>query len=360
MKKKVVAIALTALMAVALAACGGKSDEASSAAASSAAASSAAASSAASEAAPAADGQTYQVGIINCNDVYPYYQAEIDGMVKMADELKESEGVTFEFTRLDSQDDVNREMGNVETLISQGVDAILLINISEQDGDACVKAASEAGIPTVVVSRKVSENCDPLFMNVTDYAQTKAGAEWFLENVVGGEGVICEIQGNLGNANVTMRHDSLEEALADYPNITLADSQTAEFDAAKAGNIAADMISANPDLKAFYVHNDDMASGVISSVEAAGKTGEIAVYGIDGEPQALKRIKEGTQTATLGVPIALEGARSVYYLYQALIGNDYPEKIETEMIPIDSSNIDEYSETLWSDIHFADYDVVVD
>ena len=45
--------------------------------------------------------------------------------------------------------------------------------------------------------------------------------------------------------------------------------------------LAEDIITANPDLEAFFCINDPSALGAAAAIKAANKTGEIGVYSID-------------------------------------------------------------------------------
>lgn len=263
---------------------------------------------------------------------------------------------SIELMILDSQDDINKEAANIETCITKGVDMILLISVGTEDGANCVRKANEAGVPIIAVSREVTSE-KPLMNIVTGYDNTYAAIDELIDNVVV-EGTVVEIAGKSGEANVIIRGDALREAIDGNENVTLIDSADCQWDQLTAANTAADMISKYPDLTAFYCHNDDMAAGVIQAVEDAGKTGEIMVIAMDGQPAALSNIAAGKQTATMGVPVALEGARCVYYAHQYLTGNDVPEYIETEIIPVTKDNVETYS-NLWGDINFADYPIDV-
>ena len=294
----------------------------------------------------------FLLGVINCNSVYTYYQAEIAGMQQEAEEIG-----GIELMILDSQDDINKEAANIETCITKGVDMILLISVGAEDGANCVRKANEAGVPIIAVSREVSSE-QPLMNIVTGYQNTYAAIDDLIDNVVV-EGTVVEISGKSGEANVIIRGGALREAIDGNDKVTLLDSADCQWDQLTAANTAADMISKYPDLTAFYCHNDDMATGVIQAVEDAGKTGEIMVIAMDGQPSALSSIAAGKQTATMGVPIALEGARCVYYAHQYLTGNEVPAYIETEIIPVTKDNVATYSD-LWGDIHFENYPIAVD
>ena len=61
-----------------------------------------------------------------------------------------------------------------------------------------------------------------------DMAIGKATASALFE-AIGGEGQVAELQGLLGDDSATNRHAAFEEALKDYPDIEVVDSQTASW-----------------------------------------------------------------------------------------------------------------------------------
>ena len=159
----------------------------------------------------------FLLGVINCNSVYTYYQAEIAGMQQEAEEIG-----GIELMILDSQDDINKEAANIETCITKGVDMILLISVGAEDGANCVRKANEAGVPIIAVSREVSSE-QPLMNIVTGYQNTYAAIDELIDNVVV-EGTVVEIAGKSGEANVIIRGGALREAIDGNDKVTLLDS----------------------------------------------------------------------------------------------------------------------------------------
>jgi ribose transport system substrate-binding protein len=61
---------------------------------------------------------------------------------------------------------------------------------------------------------------------------------------------------------------------------------------------AEDVLAAYPDLTVIYAANDEIALGAAQAVDAAGKTGQIVITGLNGVPQAIKAVKDGTLSFT--------------------------------------------------------------
>ena len=89
-----------------------------------------------------------------------------------------------------------------------------------------------------------------------------------------------------------------------------------------------------------YAHNDGMALGAVSALEAAGRLGDVKVVGIDGEEAAYQAIKAGKMAATFTYHfVAPEG---MMYAWDIAQGKSLPEKIVLPTAQIDASNVDKF------------------
>ena len=53
------------------------------------------------------------------------------------------------------------------------------------------------------------------------------------------------------------------------------------------------ILQAQPEIDAVYTHDDDMAEGVVSAIENAGREDEMFLTGAGGSTAAMERIQEG-------------------------------------------------------------------
>src|SRR5260370_11160746 len=77
-------------------------------------------------------------------------------------------------------------------------------------------------------------------------------------------------------------------------------SQSGDFARDKGRQVAETLLQAHPDATIVYAHNDEMALGAISAIEAAGKVPnkDILVVSIDGEKDAIQAIIDGKMCAS--------------------------------------------------------------
>ena len=69
--------------------------------------------------------------------------------------------------------------------------------------------------------------------------------------------------------------------------------QTAEWDNAKGQAVTENIITANPNLKAIFASNDNMAMGAIEALKSAKMLDKVMVVGFDGNPEAAEAILKG-------------------------------------------------------------------
>ena len=99
---------------------------------------------------------------------------------------------------------------------------------------------------------------------------------------------------------MTARRASTTTIKAKAPGMVILASQSGDFDRDKGRQVAETLLQAHPDATIVYAHNDEMALGAITAIEAAGKVPgkDILVVSIDGEKDAVQAIIDGKLGAT--------------------------------------------------------------
>jgi ABC-type sugar transport system substrate-binding protein len=151
------------------------------------------------------------------------------------------------------------------------------------------------------------------------------------------------IEGDPGSSNALNRGKGFKEGLTKHPNLNLVASQTAKWDTNQAQTVATAMLTANPDIKAFYSQNDTMAFGVQAAVDAKGLTGQVIIVGTDGIPQAKKQIADGAMTATVSERPTTEGAAGVQTALWLLDGKQVPGWVDVPAFIVDKNNVANYT-----------------
>ena len=163
---------------------------------------------------------------------------------------------------------------------------------------------------------------------------------------MGGRGKLLFIQGFPGITSDRLRTGGMMKALKEYPDIELLGSLAGNWNRIDARRAMEDLMTRFPEFDAVYCNNDDMAIGVLTAIEEAGKK-RVPIVGTDAVPEFMQRIKEGRLLASCAIHPCWSGAYQVARAYD--IANGWVPSIPERMMfygfdVIDEQNIDVYYE----------------
>ena len=283
--------------------------------------------------------EQYTIGVSLASPVIPLYVGMAEGMRDKAEEL----GVELSFT--DANEDPVQQLDDVEDLIVQGVDGIL---ISPIDAEAAIPAYENARASEITIM-SIARNTDP---EVEDsFIGSPWGqfgtqiAEWTCERA-DGEGQVAMVKGPAGASFVV----DMEKGYKDYmssecPGMEIVfEANSDELTPDQGLAIGQDALTANPNLKAIYANNDDLADGAIKALEEQGGVGDVIVTGFDGTAGAVENIRKGDQAMTIALRPYQWGQLGLETMVDALNGEEVPPLVEISTQLIDDENVKEITE----------------
>jgi ribose transport system substrate-binding protein len=123
--------------------------------------------------------------------------------------------------------------------------------------------------------------------------------------------------------------------------LTIIASQPAYWNRTKAYELALTIIKIVPKLTAIAVANDDMALGVVRAVQEAGATGKVIVVGVDGIPDAVEAVKQGSLAGTVAQYPDAMAYLAIETMVKKLSGEVVPAKIDSPIKLITKDNLPE-------------------
>jgi D-xylose transport system substrate-binding protein len=215
-----------------------------------------------------------------------------------------------------------------DSMINEGVDVLMIVNLDSESGAACLKKATDAGIVSIDYDRLTlggGASYYVSFDNVEVGRLMGQGLQQCLEDAGKSKANIAYINGDPTDNNAALFKEGYVEALKpmiDSGDYTLVGDQTGEWDADKAAD-AFDGIYTSNDGKIDGVvsANDTMAGGIVARLKANGLAGKVPVTGQDASVEGLQRVLAGTQCMTVYKNTALE-AKAASDLAIALIDQD--------------------------------------
>lgn len=207
----------------------------------------------------------------------------------------------------DGQQKQANQIMAIRTFIQQEVDYIVLAPVTETGWDTVLQEAKDAGIPVIVVDRKVDVLDETLFtcwVGSDFELEAKKAAEW-LNRYVTDQGIapedihIVNIQGTIGASAQIGRTKGLEDA-ARKNGWDLIAEMTGEFTQAKGKEVMESLLKKYDNINVVYCENDNEAFGAIEAIKSAGRSvgsdilnGEIMVISFDGvNKQAIQYVRE--------------------------------------------------------------------
>jgi ribose transport system substrate-binding protein len=188
--------------------------------------------------------------------------------------------------------DVSTQANQVDSLINQGVNAIIIVPIQADSLGPQVASAKAKNIPLVAVNAALNNKDVAGNVQPDDVA---AGAQemQMMADKLGGKGNIVVLQGPLGQSGEIDRTKGIEQVLAKYPGIKVLAKDTANWKRDEAVNKVKNWISGfGPAIDAVVSENDDMGLGALQALKESGRTG-VPIVGIDGIEDGLNAVKSG-------------------------------------------------------------------
>ena len=150
-------------------------------------------------------------------------------------------GVIDEVVVVNRNGGPTEQIADLESLISQGVDAIVLNPTDREALNPVIEEAIAQGIVVVAVDQAVTAEGAYVVTN-DQVAYGRVGAEWLFEQM-GGSGKVVEMRGIDGVPADTDRHQGFMEALASYPDIEVVAETFTGWDPSQGAAQALELIT---------------------------------------------------------------------------------------------------------------------
>lgn len=250
----------------------------------------------------------------------PFFVNLSDGAKAKAKELNVNLDV------VNASDDTAKQSNDIEDLISKKVQVIIVNPVDSDAVAPAVKDAIKANIPVIALDRVVNGVEVTSQIASDNVAGAKLAAEYLLSLV--GEGAkVAELIGVPG-ASATIDRGKGFHLIADG-NLSVVASQSANFNRAEGLSVMENILQANPDIKAVFAHNDEMALGALEAIQAANK--DIIVIGFDATDDAKSAIKQGLMKASVAQQPELMGSMAVENAVKIIKGENIEKIIPVEV-----------------------------
>lgn len=248
--------------------------------------------------------------------------------------------------------DIEGQITKCEDMITKGVDALILTANDSKGVATAVEAAHDNDVKFVTVDTEIMNVWGD---DVVEYMPNYIGVDHTLMayemakqifDSIGGEGNVIILRGVDAASSSQERTAGFEKAIAEYPNITLVESQSANFDQETAQTTMGDILQAQKDVDVVLCCNDLMAVGAVNALKennfTVGGEDGVIVAGIDGNVIALESIAAGEIYASAYDWSILQGYYAVQQAVALVKGEEVPAETWTPDTIITADNVAEF------------------
>lgn len=237
-----------------------------------------------------------------------------------------------------AKDNNLHQIEDIKYFIHKKVD-LLIVAPNEADAiTPVIEQAFDAGIPVVLVDRKIRSNKYTAYVGANNYEIGKQVGNYII-NRLHGKGNIIEITGLHGSTPAVERHKGMMKSLKNAPEIKIIASADAGWFKDKAENLLDSILAHHTDIDLVFAQNDRMAIGAFQAAAAQGREKDILFVGIDavaGKGFGIESVAGGEMDATFIYPTG--GDNVVQTAMAILQGKPYDKEINLSTALVDKSN----------------------
>jgi ribose transport system substrate-binding protein len=276
----------------------------------------------------------------------PYFVAQVKTIEK---EVKKR-GMKFIYT--DAQDDIMKQIANVEDLLARGIDLLILNPLDPSALVPATKMATKAGVPVIIVDSSIDPEAD--FVTTIQSNNLRNGelvGEWLVKQMDGRRIKAAVMSGAQGNPVGKERRQGVFRGIIEQQ---LRSEGETRFDLLVQGwgnwtyegglKAMEDILVAHPDINVLISEQDAMALGAMQAIRERGKQDDvIIVSAADGQKEAFEMIMQGAYGATgLNDPDLISETAVNVAIRILSKETNFPKVIYTPPACISADNVAEY------------------
>lgn len=234
-------------------------------------------------------GDVYKVAYANVNDLFPY-------TVKLRDYLKlYAEEAGMEFFSSHAENDLNKQVDQVENYLLQGVNAMIVMPCDPDGIVPMVDKCWEQGVPFCTVAGNTTGKS--IHVGSLNYEAGLMQADYMAE-VLPENGKVLYLHADPINQEYVDRRNGFLTLFEKRPDLELLSEQNCKSRTDLGMSVTETWIQAYPQFDGIVCQNDDSALGAVEALKAANRLEGVYVVGLDGSDPALESIVAGELAAT--------------------------------------------------------------
>ncbi|MEI8200620.1 MAG: substrate-binding domain-containing protein [Eubacteriales bacterium] len=292
-------------------------------------------------------GSKFTIGLSMIDMVIPFY---VTIQARVAEICKDK---GYELITLNAQGDSNKQIADMEDLVTQKCDVILCNSFDTKILTETINRLKDEGTPVIAIDNALDAEAKVLTcVQANNYGNGFAVGQWIAKQMKGTPIKIALLSGEMGTINSLDRRDGLlngiiEEQLASEGTANvqiIAQGYCKGWAEDAAVTAMEDIISLNEDFNVLMSEADVMTMAAMKVLDEKGMLdGKLIASAADGQKEAFEMIKAGKYGATgLNSP-KLIGDLAMDVATRYFAGEtDFPSKTYTTAACVTIDNVDQY------------------
>lgn len=204
----------------------------------------------------------------------------------------------FETKMVFGEGDHAKQIAEAQQLIQEEVDYLVILGLQSAGWEDVAKSAKAAGIPLIMVDRKLdlTEDLYTAMVCSNFEAEGQKAVDWLKAQAVADTKIVV-LGGDTGSSAQLGRSKAIEDGAKANGWDIVFNQNMKGWDETLAKQAVADLIAAGTEFNVIYAENDNMARGACAAMDAAGitygKTGDVKVIAFDANKWALQNVFDG-------------------------------------------------------------------
>ena len=291
---------------------------------------------------PDCSGSTVGVTLLSLQ--YPFLVTVNDSMATEAQRL----GV--DLVALDPLQQADTELTQITDLITQEVDAIIMIPVDGTDSQTAATAVNAAGIPLIVANTKLDRSFFEDGGTIATYVGSARQAGTLQGHFIARQGNpvrLIYLVDEDGGANIDLRKEGFTGVLADHRGFSIAFELDGQGLHSEGKALMEDLLEiyGHGAFDGIVSQNDEMVLGALSAIDAAGRRDEFKnLIGVGAGPVAMPSRVDGGLTATVFQDAVSQGIGAIQVACRIVAGEEVPEITDIPFQMVTADNVEQYME----------------
>lgn len=186
-----------------------------------------------------------------------------------------------DLTIKDADNNVQNQIEDIEKFIADKVDVIIVSPIQSKPLTAVVEKSIKAGIPVLVVDRKIDGENYSAYLGADNIEIGRIAARYIISNSKG-SGKIIEITGANGSSPAYERSLGFNQIIIKNNRFKINGTIHGDWEKESVKVPLKTILEQNPDIEYIFAHNDRMALSAWETAKTLGLEKKIKFLGVDG------------------------------------------------------------------------------